>query len=197
MNSSLAAKKAVFSFVAISAFSLVAQPVQANLININYTWTGTESVQGVRRLTRDDSPSVAGVSKPFPGVSANNPTYFYETVFSALPGSVVSVVQNSGNSLDSFSALYDGSVAFNPSSLSTGYLGDAGASGPSLYSITVPSSAAIRFVGNSVFETDSIGKPLDVTITYTPVPGPLPVLGAASAWAYSRRLRRRCKAATL
>jgi hypothetical protein len=197
MNLFLAAKKLVFSLVTISAVSLAVQPAQADLININYTWTGSESLQAMRRLFRNGIPSVADVPKPFPGTASNNPTYFYQNVFSALPGSIISAVQNSGNPFDFFSALYDGSVAFDPSSLSTGYLGDAGRSGPSSYAITVPSSAAIRFVGNSVFRTSSIGQPLDVTITYTPVPGPLPVLGAASAWATSRRLRKRCKAATL
>jgi hypothetical protein len=38
------------------------------------------------------------------------------------------------------------------------------------------------------------GYSLTITIQQTPVPGPLPVMGAASAFCFSRKLRRRIKA---
>jgi hypothetical protein len=50
------------------------------------------------------------------------------------------------------------------------------------------------FVGNSVFGTSSIGSSLKATVTYTEVPGPLPFLGAATAFSFGRKLRKRCKA---
>jgi hypothetical protein len=193
----MVAQKFIFGLAAISAFSLAVQPARSAVININYIWTGSESVQGSQRLNRDAIPSVAGTAKPFPGAVGNNPTYFYFSQIPALPGSVISVNQNAGNALRSFSALYDDSVTFDPSSLATGYLGDAGSSGPSVYSIIAPSGGNVRFVANSTNGTNAIGQPLDATITYTPVPGPLPVFGAAAAWAYSRTVRRRCKASDL
>jgi hypothetical protein len=175
-------------------------PANASVLNINHTWTGLESVQGTKRLFRNGSSSVAGTQKPFPGTSDNTYTYFYLQDFQAAPGSIVTVKQNASlNSTYSFTSVYSADTPFDPANLALGYLADAGSSGDNIiFQVNVNGSGMLRFVGNSRSGRDSIGAVLDATVTYTaanitPTPGPLPLFGAATAFSFSRRLRRRCK----
>lgn len=65
----------------------------------------------------------------------------------------------------------------------------------------LPSSSLSAFIGESgngtwnlLFEDGAGGDPLSInswSLTVTPVPGPLPLLGVGAAFGYSRRLRRR------
>lgn len=167
-------------------------------LNVSYVWTGSEAVQGTTRLIRTGGPSVAGTQKPFPGLISSNPTYFYLQAFQVMPGTIVTVTQRAGNSASSFSALYSGDITFDPNNLAAGYLGDPGSSAPLLsFQVDATSSGKMLFVGNSVGGSGAIGQLLDVEVTYeapgaSSVPGPLPLFGAATAFGFSRRLRKRC-----
>ena len=167
---------------------------------ITYSWTGQELIQGANRLSRNGSPSVAGMQKAFPGTIADGPVYFYLQDFQALPSSLITLTANAANSLDSFTSIYSGDTLFDPANLDIGYLGDAGRSGNNWsFQVDTISSGNLRFVGNSVRGNSAIGEILDVTVTYSPytpnlpVPGPLPLLGATTAFSFSRKLKKRCK----
>lgn len=61
--------------------------------------------------------------------------------------------------------------------------------------IFTPTSANLQIVFTGVNSVDPIGQPgvgnfIDA-VSFSEVPGPLPLMGAASAFAFSRRLRRR------
>jgi hypothetical protein len=159
--------------------------------DVSGTWSGTEP-SGTVRLFRDGIPSVAGTAKPFPGVSSDNPTWFQTFDFSATPGTSVSVTQLTGGT-SIFLALYDGSSAFSPANLAQGYLGDAGSSiDGQIFSVTAPVSGQLALV-TSTRGSETVGSQWSARLDYTPtaVPGPVPLFGAAAAFGYSRKLRRR------
>jgi hypothetical protein len=140
-------KSLVVCFALVASFSasaLGSSPAQAlQVINIVYTWTGSEAIQGQERLFRDGNPSVAGTPKPFPGTSVNDPTYFYLVPFDEQPGSIVTIAQLDVGDFDSFSTLYSADLPFDPLNLAQGYLGDAGSSGLATYSIDANSSGKL------------------------------------------------------
>jgi hypothetical protein len=157
--------------VALGLAMFTPRPVRADIITFAHTWTGTESLQGSKRIFRDGVPSTAGSPKTFPGTVTVNATYFAWQVLDVLPGSVVSVLTTQDD--NTFIAIYDSSL--NPLSLATNYLGDAGSSMPSTsFSVTAPASGRVEVVGMAVHGTSSFSSTFSADITYTPNTSPVP-----------------------
>ncbi|WP_321477325.1 PEP-CTERM sorting domain-containing protein [uncultured Paludibaculum sp.] len=136
----------------------------AATLTFSHTWDGTEA-SGVVRVFRDGFPSVAGTAKAFPGVLANNPTYFFTWGFEAAPGSVITVTPSIENT-NSFLVLYDPS--FSTALLGTGYLGDQGSSDiASIFSINAPVGSQILLVAMSNTGASAIGSTIAGNVSYT------------------------------
>ena len=137
----------------IAVLVLASGIASAAVINLSHTWTGTEDVQGAKRLTRDGNPSVAGVLKVFPGEEVESAVYFRIWAFDVMPGTVVTIDVPGENSHQSFFAAYD--VGLDVTDLSKFYLGDSGFSGgPTAFSIDAPADGKFWIVANSVFLDD-------------------------------------------
>lgn len=165
---------------------------RADTVNFSHTWDGSE-ISGPNRLLRDSFPSVAGTAKTFPGIVAENPTYFVTTVILALPGTSLFVTPTGPQARSFLSAYVD---SFDRLSLPTNYLGDQGSSDLAFpFSITVPASGTVVIVGNSVGSSDAINQSFSADITYTAVPLPLAVWAGLALLPLTCALRRRAACA--
>lgn len=174
-------------------------PAHAAVATYSHTWTGTEAIQGPKRVFRDGNPSVAGSPKTFPGDFNNNPTYFVTHSLNVLVGSVVSVATIQDTS--SFFSLYEN--AFDPTDLATGYLGDQGSSVSGTFSIMAPASGNVVLVVMSNGGSGAIGASWSTGVTHSPAAVPESSLAGFDVLALlgtcligGRALRRRKKELT-
>ena len=84
------------------------------------TATGSQT----NRLFRDSNPSVCGTTKGFPGFVASGSELFDSYSFTAVRPMCLDAVLSSSNGTSLFEGFY--SPSFNPSDVSSNYIGDAG-----------------------------------------------------------------------
>jgi hypothetical protein len=155
------------------------------------------------RLFRDGMPSMAGMNKPFPGVTMAGTPYHYDSYIFTNPFAVstaFTISLNTTSNNNPFAVVYLG--AFNPMNLATNYRADGGfsptpTSGPLSFSFDIPAGAMFTVVINETLAGGAqLGIPSDYTFTLAVVPEPSTVLqlsmGAAlvGVWAWRRHSRK-------
>jgi hypothetical protein len=144
---------------------------------------------------------MAGTPDPFPG-TVNETTFFATLSLSVTPGTVVSVEATSQDG-SSFLSIYQDS--FNPASLATNFLGDAGSSfvippaqpSQTVFSVTAPASGQVVVVANTVGgSAGAVGHSFSVDVTFNgptaaPAPPGLVLCGAGALVLAGCRLGRR------
>jgi len=160
---------------------------------VSHTWANGDPVEP-QRLFRDAIPSVFTSMKSFPGTI--NEADFYQTYDLFNPNnSPTPVFITVTSDFQSFGSIYLDS--FNPNNLAMNYLGDAGVSGNSTFSITAPADAHLVLGVNSIDGTGSASLGHSYTVSVTgadPVPEPSTLtllgIGTLGLAAYGWRRRR-------
>lgn len=140
--------------------ALIVIDVDAAALNgTDFTQTG--------RINRNGTPSQWGTNKPFPGISTLTGDRAYRLYTASVPGygSPVFYEVTLAQTMSLFIVAYTGS--FNPANLASGYLGDAGGSGPSTtFQVTVPDGdTLLAIVVHEVNPGGGLGAPFDLTVT--------------------------------
>jgi hypothetical protein len=129
------------------------------------------------RLFRDGVPSVAGMMKPFPGISGLGTPFHYDAYTFTNPFAVstaftITLTTNTVGVFP-FSVVYLGS--FDPNNIATNYQADGGfsadAGAPSVYSFDIPAGATFVAIVNEV--TSGVGV-ADYSFSLTPSTVPEP-----------------------
>ncbi|WP_309711367.1 PEP-CTERM sorting domain-containing protein [Armatimonas sp.] len=176
--------------LALTALVLGAPHAHAQLVTV--TFTGAEPF-GPNRLTRNGTPSVAGVQKAFPGNFGNNTTFFFTQAVTIPVGQTITVTQNTGG-FDIFVALYRSLV--DPNNLATNYVADTGSSGAGEvlgFTNTAGSTSFLAVVTN--VQGHTAGSITGVTGSFTmsvggasaPEPGTLALLALGGVAVIARR----------
>lgn len=154
-------------FRALSLASLVvvaALPLPAATASGSLSIDGTETLVGPSRINRNGVASTFGVPKSFPGsISCSGNCQFRTATFSPANTNVTVTITGGTNGINVFAAGYLDS--FNPASISTNYLGDAGlgvaVGQTNTFQVVVPAGHVFVLVLNSV------GAGVTGTISYT------------------------------
>jgi hypothetical protein len=144
----------------------VASPAALIVLDVDgATLSGSDPTQ-TGRMVRNGTASQWAVNKPFPGLSSSSGQRAYRLFTTSVPGYGGAVFYEVAlsSSFFLFAAAYTGS--FNPVDLSSGYLGDAGASGVMTFQVSLPDgNTPLAIVVHEVNPGGGLGVPFDVTVT--------------------------------
>jgi hypothetical protein len=165
--------------------------------------TASDPIQ-TGRLFRDSNPSMAGMNKPFPGVTSPGSPFRYDSYVFVNPFAVSTAftiqmsTTNVGNPPNNpFGVVYLG--AFDPMNIATNYRADAGSSptsttGPVTFSFDIPAGAMFTFIINETLSGSADqGDPSNYSFTLSPaVPEPSTYAFLASGLGFALVRYRRC-----
>ena len=165
MISSRQSLRATLGLGALALLSLASSSAQAQT---TFTFTGTEAIES-QRLFRSNTPSTFAAPKAFPGTF--NEADRFQTFTFANPLAVNSVftVNVTAPDYNTFYSVYDS--FFNPANLAQNYLGDAGVSGNTAFSILATPNENLILVLNTAGGT-GVRSTSTFTTSFTTAPVP-------------------------